>query len=329
MECVLRCFEWLEHYGLPVLSVCLVILLVYRLTKRYRNIMAVRAMTSMEKTSKINSLAEPFGYGYNEERDLFYTRVDAWQRKFGYRRAYDEAALSTGMIIHCLPVYFDYDGKTWLMEFWKGEYGITTGCEVGLYHADTILLPGQYAKAQFGAATDEEMMDMRMLLLKSNEALLSFRMQHWWLACFAVGRHEPPESLHAIYRLRFPEAEMKHAFLQGLHNTGFPAKSVRSTSSNTLLLYHNQENTLPFDGIRGWQKKVAHAYNGLLNFLYLWYTRPFSAQGDRILFLYKQLPFMAKHVIKRSGRRRYRKAEKRNNFPKGHWGAPGGMHYGL
>ena len=30
-------------------------------------------------------------------------------------------------VFMCLPVYFDYGGKTWLMEFWKGGYGITAG----------------------------------------------------------------------------------------------------------------------------------------------------------------------------------------------------------
>ena len=34
-----------------------------------------------------------------------------------------------GMVFETLPVYFDYAGKTWLIQIWKGQYGICTGCE--------------------------------------------------------------------------------------------------------------------------------------------------------------------------------------------------------
>lgn len=276
------------------------------LVRRRKNRKLVRAYTSEKKEKLLNDLATPFGYGYDAARDLFYTRVDAWQRQFGYRRAYDEAALSAFMIIHCLPVYFDYDGKTWLMEFWKGEYGITAGCEVGLYHADTVLLPGQYGKARFEAASDEEMMDMSVMFMNRTGELFSFRMRHWWLACFAVGRHELPEELSTLYRLRFPTSEMKHAFVEGLLETGFSGKNIRSTSNATLLLYHNQENALPFTGVRSRRKMLVHIYNGILCFLYNLYTRPFTLQGDRILFLYKQMPFVLRHMLKYSGKRRNR-----------------------
>ena len=41
------------------------------------------------------------------------------------------------MVTQFEPIYFDYDGKTWLIEFWKGQYGINTGAEIGIYHTDT------------------------------------------------------------------------------------------------------------------------------------------------------------------------------------------------
>ena len=39
------------------------------------------------------------------------------------------------MIIDAYPVYFDYQDKTWMIEFWRGQYGINTGAEIGVYHA--------------------------------------------------------------------------------------------------------------------------------------------------------------------------------------------------
>ena len=38
------------------------------------------------------------------------------------------------MIMDCEPVEFSYGGKRWLIELWKGQYGITTGGEIGIYN---------------------------------------------------------------------------------------------------------------------------------------------------------------------------------------------------
>ena len=60
------------------------------------------------------------GYSYDMKQDMFYSRMDAWQREMGYCRLYDEVAAPCGMIIDCEPINFEYDGKKWLIEFWKG-----------------------------------------------------------------------------------------------------------------------------------------------------------------------------------------------------------------
>mgnify|MGYP000621142798 CR=1 FL=1 len=51
--------------------------------------------------------------------------------------------------------YFDYQGKTWLLEFWKGQYGINTGAEIGIYRADTLLSPAQRPYTLFHTVPDE------------------------------------------------------------------------------------------------------------------------------------------------------------------------------
>ena len=79
-------------------------------------------MSKTNKIRKINELAEPFGFYYIEREDIFSSRKDAWQRKMGYDISYDYAAPMSNMVIDSLPVYFDYDDKTWLIELWKGQY---------------------------------------------------------------------------------------------------------------------------------------------------------------------------------------------------------------
>ena len=51
-----------------------------------------------------------------------------------YAYGYDAAALAMNAIIDCEPIFFDYAGKTWLIELWKGQYGLETGCEIGVYN---------------------------------------------------------------------------------------------------------------------------------------------------------------------------------------------------
>ena len=64
---------------------------------------------------------------------------DAWQKAFGYLDAYNRAAPYLSMVFDSYPIYFDYEGRTWLVQIWKGQYGICTGCEIGLYYTDGIV----------------------------------------------------------------------------------------------------------------------------------------------------------------------------------------------
>src|SRR5690554_2275110 len=60
-------------------------------------------------------LIKKAGYAYDPVQDIFYSVINAWQRKFGYSRFYDEMAAHCSMIIDCEPFYFEYNGKNWLI----------------------------------------------------------------------------------------------------------------------------------------------------------------------------------------------------------------------
>lgn len=82
----------------------------------------------------LNADLEAAGFAYEPRGDYFYSRMYCWQRKTGYCRLYDEGASLFNMIMDCEPVTFSYGGKRWLIELWKGQYGITTGGEIGVYN---------------------------------------------------------------------------------------------------------------------------------------------------------------------------------------------------
>ena len=74
------------------------------------------------------------GFSYDAQKDLFYSTKNAWQKNFGYTHLYDVAAPIFRMIIDTEPIKFFYDNKNWLITFWKGQYGIVTGAEIGIYY---------------------------------------------------------------------------------------------------------------------------------------------------------------------------------------------------
>ena len=119
-----RMYEYIYGTILVVISIGIGI----HLWRKRSSLRRLAGMSDCEKNELLDTLAKPFGYRYVPEWDVFSSRVDAWQKQFGYGVIYDRAASYFNMVLETLPVYFDYDGKTWLIQIWKGQYGICTGC---------------------------------------------------------------------------------------------------------------------------------------------------------------------------------------------------------
>ena len=84
-------------------------------------------------TSALAQAVYAAGFVYDPNQDIILSRMDPLQRNFGYAFGYDAAALGMSANLDCEPIFFDYDGKHWMIELWKGQYGLETGCEVGVY----------------------------------------------------------------------------------------------------------------------------------------------------------------------------------------------------
>ena len=80
-----------------------------RKQKRWQEPVQLPLLNEREKRRKLNELLEPFGFAYDGRQDIFYSRTDSWQRKYGYGRIYDEGAALLNMILDCEPIYFEYD----------------------------------------------------------------------------------------------------------------------------------------------------------------------------------------------------------------------------
>ncbi len=172
---------------------------------------------------KITALVGDFGFDYDPEQDIFYSTMDAWQRRFGYCELYDEASAPLSMIIDCEPVRFEYGGKHWLIEFWKGQYGMTTGAEVGVYTAGIppIELTGENEGYLYNETLDENHLEITMVLFRDGKAIYQRSDRHWWLTGFVLGEFTEPWQLKLGIRITLLSQEMYEIFVDKLMEIGY------------------------------------------------------------------------------------------------------------
>jgi hypothetical protein len=171
----------------------------------------------------LDELIKEAGYAYNTYQDIFYSVMDPWQRSMGYCSLYDEAAAPMGMIIDCEPIYFSYAGKRWLIEFWKGQYDLATGCEVGVYTTKDpdLDIPGFFRGPFFQCASNEDLLPMSYTLKKRGKILFRRKALHWWLTGFILGEFSEPSELTMDINITLKDRLMVRAFVEGLKNAGY------------------------------------------------------------------------------------------------------------
>lgn len=291
---------------LLILLPLFVLLLILNYCRKKKIIKKVKALYPDEKCILINELLEPFGYNYIPSQDIFSTRIDAWQRRMGYCALYDKAAPGLNMIFDFLPVYFDFRNQTWLLEIWKGQYGINTGGEMGLYHADRILDETEYQTTLFQSVNDEDMLHFHFSLQKNESSCANVSGTHWWLTAFRLGLFSDPSDLSMEVSITFPNAEMAGAFVNGLFKAGYSTSEIKrycNTISFTMV---------PVPPAKGFFRrlriKIAQRKNLFWCKTYLRITNPFTQSLDRVLYLYYYLPIIFRKTlrIRKTSRRQKR-----------------------
>lgn len=278
-----------------LLLVAILFLLIFHWRKK-KIIREICCMSSYYKCHLLNDLAKPFGYCYMSQKEIFTSTQDAWQKQYGYGKIYDRMAPFFNMIFDCQPVYFDYDGKTWLIEFWKGQYGINTGSEIGIYHADAIVPPGIRKRTIFHAATEEEYLFMNTELCERGRPLSDLGASHWWLTQFLPGHFSSPKNLTLEITIRFPDTEMRDAFLDALTLKGYDINHIGIFFTTVSFCFCSSPRQKCF------LKKIYRSYvqlkNRLFCKLYQFVTRPFENTCDKVLYLYYYLPFVFRRMLR-------------------------------
>lgn len=296
--------------GVLIFICCLFFFIRFFMRKRI--IRKIRCMEFCEKLTLFNDLINPFGFCYLPAQDAISSNVDAWQKQFGYCALFDRTACHFNMVFDCEPIYFNYRNCTWMIELWKGQYGINIGSEIGIYRADSLLSPHEYENAVFHGVPEDEMLSMTMELNFKGRRLFSISNTHWWLTGFCMGRFCQPEDLSMTVSITFPDEDMMNCFVSSLYRRGYSKCELCiccQTVTFTCCIPHARQPRFCCRlraAFSQWQNRLNCR-------LYRWITRPFTCTMDQILYLYYFLPSAFRHMLlfKRNRRQKLHRRRRR------------------
>ncbi len=166
--------------------------------------------------NKAADILEACGFQYDSEQGIYYSIKDPLQRYFGYNILYDLAAPRVGMVYSTKRIYFEYDNKDWMIQIWKGQYGITAGAEIGLYNKTDKIM-------HYDCASDDELITMAFDFYNQGEYVFSRGPEeHWWLTGFKIFHAGIGFLIDLDMTLTFPNVEMANAFEKGLKDAISP-----------------------------------------------------------------------------------------------------------
>lgn len=273
-------------------------------------------MPSYEKLELIEEVLEPAGFAYDPVQHIVYARRNGWQRKYGYCRAYDEAAAHFSMIFQCEPFYFVYDGKEWLLEFWKGQYGMTTGCEAGLYYREKTAASGSGGKggafALFQAADERMLPLMSIRLVKKGRELFRRNGRHWWITGFVLGEFSKPKQLQMEAKLQFKSAAMARAAADAIRAAGYGTDQASLSGNQVSFRFEKPKTRQPFS-----QYKLFVLFKQLRNYILCKQYRKLLGTKEepmeKLLALRQNHPKLLNNLLRIGGNRTWKKG--RTPFP--------------
>jgi Domain of unknown function (DUF4474) len=203
---------------------------------------------SWTPTSVLAQAVYAAGFLYDPDQDIIYSRMDALQRNFGYAFGYDAAALAMNAVIDCEPIFFDYGGKHWMIELWKGQYGLETGCEIGVYtrpigstgvgyallDATVGVRPGDGVPSHnlfYDCASDADRLELSATLRRNGTVLFTRGPEmHWWLTGFKWGVLSDPSQLSVDVAITLKDDAMRDAFMAGISGRPYPNLQINGTT---------------------------------------------------------------------------------------------------
>jgi hypothetical protein len=251
-----------------------------------------------ERLAELNQDLKPFGFAYDPYEDVFYSLLHPWQRELGYCRLYDEASAPLSMIIDCEPIPFRYNGRKWLIEFWKGQYGMTTGCEVGIYYTTgpELIIPGVFNGTFYYCPKDEDCINMSFALRKNGNLLFTRSGYHWWLTGFKLGEFSKPSQLAMDIIMDLYDRQMANAFVGALKKAGYKEDEYKVQGRRVMVQFRKPHTTQPITRtafteflMQRNNESLCNAYNQL--------TKDYTETLDKLEIVRNESPNMYNQIL--------------------------------
>lgn len=169
-------------------------------------------------------------YKYNPDGNYYYTDdKECWQKNFGFNEVYDAFAPVTMMYYDTVRTTFEYGGKEWLIQTWKGQYGMAfVGGEVGVYTRSLDSIGSHYV-----CADKSDWLNMEMAFMWDEYETGEYRAvfnrdyeKYWWATGFVVGfpngsLRQTLKEFRLVTHITFKDTEMANAFCEAFEANGF------------------------------------------------------------------------------------------------------------
>ena len=163
-----------------------------------------------ESADKTVQILNACGFEYDDKQGIYYSSTNPWQKGFGFNVVYDMTAPLAGMYYSTERIYFQYDNKDWMIQLWKGQYGITAGGEIGIYNKTDKIM-------QYDCVSEDEFLEMSFDFYNQGEYVFSRGPEkHWWLTGFKIFNAGVPILIDLDITIKFPTKSMADAFEGGL-----------------------------------------------------------------------------------------------------------------
>lgn len=159
------------------------------------------------------------GFAYDAKYQVFYATGAGWQRTVGYTELYDRLAVIAFMPLDTIRIKFNYKGMQWMVQLWKGYYGLVlAGCETGFYYR-----PGDTPESQttYNIVSEEYHQEMSCRFHYGTSSFNRYS-KTWWLTGFSPAAQLSPATTIPMMRventINFTDVGLMNAFIQGLED---------------------------------------------------------------------------------------------------------------
>ena len=238
------------------------------------------------------------GFDYDKEQGIFYSMIDAWQYDYGYCRFYDEFSAPLSIIFDCEPIYFNYNNKRWLIEFWKGQYGICTGAEVGVYASEKTIYNETMNSENifYDKISPKEFLDISIVVKKNGQVIFKRKDKHWWLTGFILGEFSEPYELSVDINIALINEEMRNSFIQGLNYAGYDNKQIKIKENSVSICFDKPKTEQPYTNIKLLNNMMQRKNEDLCN-VYNSITKQYKNYDEKINAVKKQSPLLYGEIM--------------------------------